>query len=179
MSRSVGNEEGGAADEQLPERSHRNVTAVGGIVLRGESVLLVRMAYGPARGRYMFPGGTVDPDETLDQAVAREVFEETGVTARPQGIVGVRTRHDAGRTDTYVMFLMEHQFGEPRAHGRENDDARFFRLSELEAAGDAVTDLSRYVALRALRGDLRLLGYAADLDHAAAGRDPEAWKLFC
>ena len=53
-----------------------------------------------------------------------------------------------------------------------------FTLAELAAAGDAVTDLSRYVALRALRGDLRLLRYAADFDYAAAGRDPEAWKLF-
>ncbi len=54
----------------------------------------MRMAYGPSKGRYMLPGGIVDPGETLDLAVAREVLEETGVTARVLGICGVRSRRD-------------------------------------------------------------------------------------
>ncbi len=160
------------------EQGHRHVVAVGGIVVHDGGVLLVRMAYGPARGQYMFPGGTVDPDETLDQAAAREVEEETGVVARPVGIVGLRTRFDGRKTDTYVMFLMEPVRGEPRADGHETDDARYFSAAELEAGAATITDLSRYMALRALRGECPVLAFADDFDYAAAHRDPAAWRLF-
>jgi ADP-ribose pyrophosphatase YjhB (NUDIX family) len=156
-----------------------HVVAVGGVVVRNDAVLLVRLAYGPARGHYMFPGGLVEPGETLDRAVAREVLEETGVVAVPLGVIGLRTRYDGPRSDTYVMFLLEHRSGEPRPDGQENDDARYVGRQELEAAGDTVTGLSRYIALRVLRGDYRLQRFAADFDYQAAGRDPERWKVFC
>lgn len=45
------------------------------------------------RGTYLgwkFPGGLADPDETIPQAVAREVFEETGVKAEFQSIIMFR-----------------------------------------------------------------------------------------
>ncbi|HUZ00510.1 MAG TPA: NUDIX domain-containing protein [Thermomicrobiaceae bacterium] len=160
------------------ERPWRNVTAVGGIVVRDESVLLVRLAYGGARGRYLLPGGIVDPGETLDEAVTREVDEETGVAARPLGIVGVRTRHDPGGNDTYVMFLMEHLSGEPRSDGRENDDARYFSRVDLEAEADVITPLSRYMALRALGGECAMLPFDGEFDYGSAVRDPAAWRLF-
>ena len=161
-----------------PHRPWRNVIAVGGVVLRDGAVLLVRLTYGGGRGRYLLPGGVVDPDETLDEAVVREVLEETGVTARPLGIVGVRTRHDPGGNDTYVMFLMEHLDGEPRSDGRENDDARYFSLSDLDDEIDGITALSRYMALRALRGEYTLLPFDAEFDYGSAVRDPDAWRLF-
>ncbi|MEZ4498997.1 MAG: NUDIX domain-containing protein [Thermomicrobiales bacterium] len=64
----------------LMERSvdrPRNTTAVGAVVVGEAGILLVRMTYGPTKGRYMLPGGIVDPGETLDVAVVREVREET------------------------------------------------------------------------------------------------------
>lgn len=160
------------------ERPYRNVTAVGGVVVRDGAVLLVRLTYGGGRGRYLLPGGRLDPGETLDEAVVREVEEETGVVARPLGIMGVRTRHDPGSTDTYVIFLMEHISGEPRPDGRENDDARYFRAADLDAEADRITDLSLHMARVALAGDTPLLRYDAGFDYAAAGRDPTAWRLF-
>jgi ADP-ribose pyrophosphatase YjhB (NUDIX family) len=158
------------------ERSPRNVTAVGGVVVGPAGLLLVRMAYGPTKGRYMLPGGIVEPGETLDVAVVREVLEETGVTARVRGICGLRSRHDGPNNDTYVLFLLEPLAGEPVSDGRENDDARYFSLADLDR--EDVTDLSCYLGRKAIRGELKMMTLSDDFDWTAAGRDPEAWKLF-
>lgn len=57
------------------------VLAVSVALLRGDSVLLVRRGRAPSRGLYAFPGGRVEPGETLEQAARRELAEETGMAA--------------------------------------------------------------------------------------------------
>ncbi|MBW0156576.1 NUDIX hydrolase [Sedimentimonas flavescens] len=51
------------------------------VVLRGDSVLLVRRANPPDAGLWGFPGGKVDWGETVEAAALRELAEETGVSA--------------------------------------------------------------------------------------------------
>jgi len=157
-------------------RPPKNVTAVGAIVVGPEGILLVKMAYGPTKGQYMLPGGLLDPGETLDDAVVREVREETSVEARVLGVCGVRTRHDGPHNDTYVMFLLEPVGGEPKSDGRENLDARYFSLNDLEA--EDVTELSRSMGKKALTGQLKTLELAEDFDWERSGRDPKTWRLF-
>jgi acetyl-CoA carboxylase carboxyl transferase subunit beta len=54
--------------------------AVGAVVLREDgAVLLVRRARPPAIGSWTLPGGKVEDGETPEQAIVREVFEETGL----------------------------------------------------------------------------------------------------
>ena len=54
---------------------------VGGAVVRRGQLLLVRRASRHGRGNWQLPGGFIEPDETIEQAVVREVQEEAGVTA--------------------------------------------------------------------------------------------------
>lgn len=159
------------------ERPRRNVTSVGGLVVRDRSVLLVRMAYGPSKGRYMLPGGLVDPGETLDVAIRREVLEETGVTARPLGIIGLRSRYDGPDTDNYILWLLAHETGEPRADELEIEEAAFLTLAEIEGRQD-VTYIAEYMARRVLSGTVAPHGLVDDYAYQTPGTDADSWKLF-
>lgn len=161
----------------MSRASAGNVTSVGGLVVRGDTLLLVRMTYGPNNGRYMLPGGLLDPGETLDTAVVREVLEETGVTARPVGIVGLRSRFDGERTDNYILWLLEHVAGEPRAEGHENDDARYLTLTEMDARDD-ISAFAHYLAQHVLSGRVTPLRLVEDYDQRLPGSTPDSWKLF-
>ncbi len=55
--------------------------AVSVAIVRDGRVLLVRRGRQPAKGLYAFPGGRVEPGETLEEAARRELLEETGLTA--------------------------------------------------------------------------------------------------
>jgi ADP-ribose pyrophosphatase YjhB (NUDIX family) len=62
---------------------------VGAVVLDDAGrLLLVRRRNAPGRGLWSVPGGRVEPGETLDAAVAREVREETGLRVRVGSEVG-------------------------------------------------------------------------------------------
>jgi ADP-ribose pyrophosphatase YjhB (NUDIX family) len=56
------------------------------IVAAGSRVLLCRRADPPAAGRWVLPGGFMEYGETLEEAAARETFEETGVTVAPRAL---------------------------------------------------------------------------------------------
>ena len=62
--------------------------AVGAVVLRDDgAVLLVQRGRPPAVGTWTFPGGKLEEGETLEQAVVREVFEETGLRVETVALV--------------------------------------------------------------------------------------------
>jgi 8-oxo-dGTP diphosphatase len=169
-----------AAPESPPprgERPPRNVTSVGALVVRADSLLVVRMTYGPSAGRYMLPGGLLDQGEALDVAAAREVREETGVEARPVGVVGVRSRVNGLDNDTYVIWLLEPVAGEPVADGTECDDCRYLTFEEI-AARDDVVYLVKYLAARIQSGTLALQTRVTDYAYQLPGTTPDTWKLF-
>lgn len=56
------------------------VAAVGALIVEQEKLLFVRRAKNPGRGQWGLPGGFVDPDEPLEEALGREVKEETSLT---------------------------------------------------------------------------------------------------
>jgi 8-oxo-dGTP diphosphatase len=62
----------------------RPALTVDGVIFRKNEneteVLLIRRLHAPFEGCWAFPGGFVDMDETLEEAVVREIEEETGLT---------------------------------------------------------------------------------------------------
>ena len=68
----------------------RPFLAVSATIYRDGRVLLVRRARAPGRDLFSLPGGVVEAGETLAEAVAREVLEETGLTIEPVELAGHR-----------------------------------------------------------------------------------------
>lgn len=86
----------------------RPVVGVGAIVLDADRVLLIRRAHEPLKGQWSLPGGGVELGETLEQAVAREVREETGLDVEVGPIVDVldRITSDAdGRVEHHYVLV--------------------------------------------------------------------------
>ncbi len=67
---------------------------VDAIAVREDRVLLVRRGNPPFEGRWALPGGFVDKGEHLEEAVLRELMEETGAAGEVLGIVGAYSRPD-------------------------------------------------------------------------------------
>ncbi len=167
-----------------PEYTHQipgNITAVGAFVVRDESVLVVRLTYGPTEGRYSLPGGWQDVGEELDTAATREVREETGVEARCIGMIGMRTRtdRDPERTIVDLMWLLEYESGEPEPSDGEADEARFMPFDEVLERDD-VEEIVTYLVERYRDGSLNpycLVGRNAD-ETDENDEKSEVWKLF-
>jgi ADP-ribose pyrophosphatase YjhB (NUDIX family) len=110
---------------------------VGGAVVQNGRLLLVRRASRRGRGNWQVPGGFIEPDETIEQAVIREVAEEASVTTEVQGILGLRNRCDPDVGNSlYIVLLLHPLSGEPVPDGKEVDRAAYFSLDEIRALAD-------------------------------------------
>jgi 8-oxo-dGTP diphosphatase len=122
------------------EYPDRPVVGVGAIVWRGERVLLIRRGRPPRLGQWSLPGGAQQLGETLEEAIRREVREETALElARVSFLttVDLVERDPAGRVRyhyTLVDFSAEADGGDPIA-GDDAAAVAWFEPDELTGLG--------------------------------------------
>ncbi len=117
-------------------------------------LLLINRKHDPYQGQWAIPGGFIEMDEELEDAVARELAEETGLTGIPleqMRTFGTVGRDPRGRQITVVFMGIA---GPDQTDIRAGDDAaqaQWFAIDSLPA--DMAFDHSRVaqVAIAKLR----------------------------
>jgi 8-oxo-dGTP diphosphatase len=114
----------------------RPFLAVSAAIVRDGKILVVRRARPPAHGVYTLPGGVVEVGETLVEAVAREVREETSMTVEPVALAGFRetivrdAQDQVERHFVILCFAARWQAGEPVLN-EELSEAHWLEPAEL------------------------------------------------
>ncbi len=134
----------GKSSREYPDRP---LVGVGGVVIEDGRALLIRRGSEPLLGEWSIPGGTLELGETLQEGVARELLEETGLEVRVLELIEVFDRiylesasgesvQKKGPRFHYVIvdYLCERVAGTPVA-GSDVTDVAFAHEEELVKFG--------------------------------------------
>ncbi len=135
-------------EKEIPQEYERNErTAVRAVLYYGDQVLMIKTN----RGDYKFPGGGIKPGEDQEQALIREIAEETG----------------------YVMVKVGEKLGEViQQHPDYADNSKFFimksiyYLCELEDLTNYGLELDDYEAEQGFHGEFVNLPDALDVNRS-------------
>jgi len=98
-------------------------------------ILLIKRNTIPFKGYWALPGGRMDPDETIEQTIVREVKEETGLDVtivRKMGEYVEKGVKDEVEYEYYpTCFLVKPEGGEIKKQDSEIQEIKVFNLSEL------------------------------------------------
>jgi 8-oxo-dGTP diphosphatase len=99
---------------------------VGAILFKGSSVLMVERGGKPLKGYWSLPGGLVETGETLEQAVKREIMEETGLKVKPVAMFELfeRIMRDEQGAAEYHYVLVDYLCKVTGGRLQPADDAR-------------------------------------------------------
>lgn len=134
----------------------RPVVGVGAIVVDGSRVVLVKRAHEPLKGEWSLPGGAVEVGETLTDAVAREVREETGLDVRVGPVVEVLERvhrESDGRVEFHYVLVdyVCTPIGGALVPASDTADARWVSFDEIgayEVSATTVAVIAKALAMR-------------------------------
>lgn len=125
---------GGTRDISLHERESAARPRVGSAVLITDCagrVLLGRRAKDPNRGRWVLPGGGVEPFEPLSAAAIREAAEETGLDIEVTGHLGVLEIIDAPREHRVIVYSWARAVGGSLRASTDISELAFVAREEL------------------------------------------------
>lgn len=132
----------------------RPVVGVGGIILDGHRVVLIKRKYEPLAGRWSLPGGSLEVGESLEDGAARELREETGLEVEVGPMVEVfdRILRDEDGRVRYHFVLVDYlcrPVGGTLEAADDVSEARWVALDDLEPYG--LTDKATSVIVTAQR----------------------------
>ena len=105
---------------------------VDGVILKNNRLLLIKRRNLPFKDKWAFPGGFVEYGEKTEDAVIREVLEETGLETKINDLVGVYSdpdRDPRGHTVS-VVYLLD-VCGGCLSGSDDASEAKFFDLEHL------------------------------------------------
>lgn len=126
----------------------KHIVAVSALVRDADGKVLMVRTHNRA-DTWELPGGQVEEGEPLDEAVRREVLEETGIHIAPRRITGVY--YNATKAILAVMFLGDYLKGSVMAQPEEIQEVQFAELTEDNIATYITRPHMRARTLDALR----------------------------
>jgi len=128
------------------------IGAVGVVLVRDDKILLVKRGSPPAIGKWSLPGGVIEPGERIDEAARRELWEETGLRARPLGVLWLLNNIvlDRERRVKYHYIIIDVLFDPESIEGdltpgSDAVDAGWFNLRDVLADRSVSRTVSRLV----------------------------------
>jgi colanic acid biosynthesis protein WcaH len=110
--------------DQITE--HMPIASVEAVLTRDEGLLFLRRKNPPAKGEWWLPGGRIRKGESLEQALRREVKEETGLEVTSYKLVNVYSRVFPERHDITVVYLCKCKKGNVKLND-EHSEYCFFK----------------------------------------------------
>jgi 8-oxo-dGTP diphosphatase len=127
---------------------------VDGILERDGKVLYVKRKKEPFKGSWSFPGGKLNTGERVEDALKRELFEETGLVILPTDILGVYSdpARDPRGHRISVTLIAKITGGEAKG-GDDAESLQWFPVhDELDLAFDHNKILNNYREWRKNKG---------------------------
>ena len=114
--------------------------AVGAILIKEHRILLVKRKNEPGKGEWAIPGGSVKLGETLQEAVEREILEETGLRVKakdPAYTFDFIERDDENRIQFHyvIIDLIADLIGGKLRPSDDAVDARWFSPEDIKEEG--------------------------------------------
>ena len=118
-----------------------------GAVIKDEAgrLLLIKRGHEPAAGLWSLPGGRIEPGETDQQAVLREIREECGLLVSCGALLGAVERPGLGGAVLDIRDYLATVTGGALRAGDDAADARWVtpaRFARLDAAGQLTDGLA-------------------------------------
>ena len=110
------------------------VRCVGAVIKdRGNRLLLIKRGHEPGAGLWSLPGGRIEPGETDEEAVVREILEETGLRVECRDLLGTVELPGLGGAVIEVSDYRAVVTGGDLAPGDDAEDARWVGAAEFDA----------------------------------------------
>ena len=103
---------------------------VGALIERDGKILLVKRNHEPFKDYWCLPGGHIDFGETAEEAAAREVKEETGLTLKPEFLGYIDESYPEINWHAEVLMFRGKAEGKENIDGKEIKDIRWFDIKE-------------------------------------------------
>ncbi|MFA5771443.1 MAG: NUDIX domain-containing protein [Thermoplasmata archaeon] len=135
--------------EQTLKYGRKPALTTDGIIINKGKILLIKRKNPPFKGYYALPGGFVEYGESTEDAVVREIKEETSLNAKVKRLIGVYSKMGRDPRGHIVTVVYELTPKSTKASPRSDaSEAKFFPLNKLpELAFDHMEPIVDYLKI--------------------------------
>lgn len=104
--------------------------AVDAIIVKDSKILLIKRATEPFKDLWALPGGGVDYNETLEEALKKEVQEEVGLLVKSTKFLNIYSKPERDPFQVIALTYITEVTGNPKA-GTDASEYQWFALDNL------------------------------------------------